>query len=145
MTFGIPRHVLPFDRDYKLVRKEHLKWTRKLESNHEDISIIPQNVVELTPGPGDIIMGRGQRGIRSAGNLKLKRLLLERRSEYESAPRFEKSATVEAIFKEMMACNHRFLIPTQNNGWEEADATAIKAKIAHGFRNLRLSSRPKAN
>eukprot|EP00934_Nitzschia_sp_Nitz4_P005272 Nitzschia sp. Nitz4//scaffold133_size116822//107007//108517//NITZ4_003826-RA/size116822-snap-gene-0.9-mRNA-1//1//CDS//3329535453//5262//frame0 len=139
-TFGIPMDVLPIDAEGHLDCTHHHQWLAAIELLGSTSPAL-SDAEKLAPGPMDIIMGRGQRGIKSAGNQKLKRLLIQHHEAYEAAPRFEKLVVAQIVVKEMVESGSKFLSPTKDNKWVEASEDAIRSKIAQDFRNLRLTKK----
>lgn len=92
----------------------------------------------LVPTPFDVIMGRGRRGQRAAGNQHYRQLLLTYRSKYESANNFEKTLVAELVLKIMKERGCRFLKKSDDAvGWVEVSDEVAREKISHAFRNLR--------
>lgn len=103
-------------------------------------SPLPSSQQGLQPGPNDIIMGRGRRGQKSAGNKRYRSLLRLYRARYEAANNFEKTLVAELVLKILREDGARFLKPQRfgdGSGWVEVSDEVAREKISHAFRNLR--------
>jgi len=79
--------------------------------------------------PTDVLLGRGQKGVKSPGNQQLKRPLLQYRDSYEAMPRHAKWAIIRVIQWELLEPDCRFLLPQskdENLGWIEADEAMVR-------------------
>jgi hypothetical protein len=106
-----------------------------VEEKEEDIILIPS--------PMDVLMGKGRQPKSRPGALRMHYLLAENMDAYESTNhKFEKTLIAEKILMEMKVLGCRFLAGHGGSYVEIDDATA-RAKIAHGFRNIRRIKKEK--
>jgi hypothetical protein len=107
------------------------------EQKEEDIILIPS--------PMDVLMGKGRQPKSRPGALRMHYLLAENMDAYESTNhKFEKTAIAKKILMEMKALGCRFLREAGHGGcYVEIDDATARAKIAHGFRNIRRNKTEK--
>jgi hypothetical protein len=126
-------------------------WTQSTSSDGSfDNAIAPageqkEEDIILIPSPMDVLMGKGRQPKSRPGALRMHYLLAENMDAYESTNhKFEKTVIAEKILLEMKVLGCRFLREAEHGGSyvEIGDATA-RAKIAHGFRNLRRNKKEK--
>jgi hypothetical protein len=151
MTFGIPKHVLPLDMETgELTVEAHHKWldTIKIKGNEEVAAdekhcasqqVTPSFVVDdiiRSPGPMDIVTGRGSHGKASMGYLRFRRLLEVYRDNYDSVGRHSKMVVAHRVLTELRNSGCRFVKSTPR-GFEECNEEEARGKISHAFRNMR--------
>jgi hypothetical protein len=150
VTFGIPREAIPIQDDGTVDLSNHHEMLKTIQNREERTkpssppklsSIVePPNTTtcssSLVPGTMDVIMGRGRRPKSQPGALRMHHFLLEYRDAYDAGTKWEKTVVSETIVRELKILGCRFLTPTPL-GFVECDNAAIRAKISHGFRNLR--------
>lgn len=181
-TYGIPRLILPVQPNGSIKLQEHERFLNRIienqnrqqrlldpsdnSENMSDTSSLAQSVPEIkneertprlvaSPGPMDVILGRGQRGYKSPGNVLLRRLLQENYEEYNACSRAQKPVISQRIYRRMKEEGCRFLAPHENGenekaiaktsvdrsycpeAWAEVDEKAARDRISHGFRNMR--------
>jgi hypothetical protein len=102
------------------------------------------------PGPNDVVVGKGNLLKRFKGNFLMKRLIENRRREYDTSGRGGKGAIVDEIFQELRKRGIRFLSPIGGKvlddisqvEWVEVDDQVAKDRIGHSFRNIRNATKP---
>lgn len=151
-ALGIPTHGIPVTEDgtllYHLCSERWKKRTtqeqmmKQLTRQHSQNISVNSTDQELhfrrvgTPGQNDVLLGRGKLYYSHAGNLRLKRIVMEQIEMYEEAGYAEKYKVSADVVKFIKSESGRFL-RDDGNGWVEVDdETAIK-KVSHGFRTLR--------
>jgi hypothetical protein len=148
MTFGIPKDAIPVQEDGSIDLSHHhrilevLKRREQKGKEEHKVSTSESSPVGasaiLVPGPMDVLMGRGLRPKRCPGSLRLHHLLLENMDAYDAADsKFEKTVRAETVVQQMKDSGCRFLNVTPDGLYTECDNLAARAKISHGFRNLR--------
>ena len=132
MTFGIPGHVLPFNKDGELHEKtkEKTKLIRRHEQN------VPKGKRVRVPESFDVLLGRGKPLQDNPGNVRYRHFIEESNERYTKASRHLKTAISERLLATVKAQGGRFL-KQDENGWTEADHKEARAKISHSFRSLR--------
>jgi hypothetical protein len=107
-----------------------------LEREKEELAMPSE---EITPGPKDIIPGRGKRGSKYRGNSKLRDVIEEHFESYEEGSSLSRRAMARSIYLSLIQSGSRFLnFSEKDEGWSELDEDAAISKILHGFRNHRL-------
>jgi len=104
--------------------------------------------------PMDVIFGRGSHNKTNPGNLRLKQLLDERKSEYDQSDRAKKSDIVASIIQQLQRSGTRFVAEAYDgddnldgedvykaNRWIVASNDKVKNKITHDFRNMRRTKK----
>jgi hypothetical protein len=159
-TFGIPSKILPLSADGEVHCHDHasfLSRLQNLELEHDagvkDLYQYPSlhYVVAkererhrgteegLTPGPKDIILGRGKRASRYLGNGKLRDIIEERFAVYEGGPIESRKEMARSVYSHLKRSGARFLIYSEHEKvWSELDQDSAIGKILHGFRNHRI-------
>jgi hypothetical protein len=156
-TFGIPSKILPLDKYGQVHCHDHSSFLSQLqqaESQHAVFAlamnppplervkeVVPSSVrkVEITPGPNDIILGRGKRGSKYQGNSKLRDIVQEKYEEYEERNSASRRILACSIYFSLIQSGSRFLHFSENDeAWSDLDEDAAIAKILHRFRNHRL-------
>lgn len=167
MTFGLPLDILPVTRDGKVHLIDHRRFLKLLQTNdHKNVleqaaaaaneeasnDSARRGVVVKSPGPMDVILGRGRRGVKLPGNVMLKGLLEEHYDAYNDGSKVDKASITQLIYTQMQQAGCRFLKPLFDEtkvtrgrpspiGWVEVDNEAARDRIGHGFRNLRQASK----
>jgi hypothetical protein len=158
-TFGIPSKILPLYTNGKVHCHDHtsfLSQLRQAESQHA-VSALPINPpplervlitkdkpisvreLEITPGPNDIILGRGKRGSKYRGNSKLRDIVQEKYEDYDQGTSASRRVLARSIYFSLIQSGSRFLhFVEYANAWSDLDEDAAIAKILHCFRNHRL-------
>jgi hypothetical protein len=159
MTFGIPLFALPIRKDDSIDLTFHHAWLAELEEADKNKGAQTQSIglghgiqksIGETDPPGtlDVIMGRGPRGRKHAGNQLLKRVLEAHRVDYEKTSRFQKGTIAKQVYIKMRLKGSRFLAPAEIaerkpikdiDDWVEVSEKEALDRIGHGFRNLRLA------
>ena len=154
-TFGIPSKILPISVDGEVHCHDHASFLNRLQtmdSEHNlgtfatDHHVVANErerrsskVDELTPGPKDIIMGRGKRGSRYLGNCKLRDVIEERYAVYEEGHSESRKVLARWIYSQLIQSGARFLTYSEHEKvWSELDEDSAIVKILHGFRNHRV-------
>lgn len=172
MTYGIPSQILPIQPNGALKLQDHEQFLNRMfedqkhqhQQNTSDparaqlvVSPEPRNDEETSrifaaPGPMDVILGKGQRGSKTPGNLFLRRLLQEHYEEYLACSKVERACITEKLYQLMRQAGYRFLQPYEEDediaktavdrsyrpdAWVEVDGIGARKRIAHRFRNMR--------
>lgn len=152
MTFGIPPRVLPVDSTGTWQIQDHQAFIRQQRVIGRGASI-PQHPSTISRdfeiadpvGNMDIMMGRGNRGTRGLGNVRLKKQLEEKYEEYNQSTRSGKTALTCSIYRQLVQQGYRFVSPHPDKSrmgmWIKMDEISARDRISHGFRNLRLSKK----
>jgi hypothetical protein len=132
LTFGIPGHALPFNKDGELLEKTKEKWEliRRQEQN------VPKDKRVRVPGSFDVLLGRGRPLQDNPGNVRYRHFIEQNNERYTKASRHVKTIIAEDLLNTVKAQGGRFL-KLDDNGWTEADGKEARAKIAHSFRSLK--------
>ena len=157
-TFGIPPKILPLSVDGQVHCIDHasfLSQLEKMESEQDvdshDISYHPfhdvasderqsfSRIENLTPGPKDIILGKGKRASRYLGNMKLRDVIEEHYAVYANGRSESRKVLARMIYLQIIHSGARFLTYSeQDQGWSELDEDTAIGKILHDFRNHRI-------
>lgn len=97
-----------------------------------------QEVRVDTPGPNDVLFGRGRAFYSHVGYLQLKNVLIEWSTIYEGSGNAEKQRVSADIVKLIQSSSGRFL-RDDGAGWVEVDDETAIRKVSHGFRTLPAS------
>lgn len=143
MTFGIPKIAIPIDENGKVttaVWEKRMRILKRPNISDEPSDATPSDKSIITPGPFDVIMGRGRHATNAPGNLRFKKALQTYQTQYEQADKFQKTVIAEIIVQRLKEEGSRFLRrpPSQSDIGEVVDDEKARAKISHAFRNLRL-------
>jgi len=134
-------HVGSYKEQY-VVANAQVPCSRKLEEQYVVANVLEgrsRKLEELTPGPKDIIMGRGKRGSRYLGNSKLRDVIEERYAEYEGGLLESRKVLARWIYSQLIHSGTRFLTYSEHEKvWSELDEDSALGKILHGFRNHRI-------
>jgi hypothetical protein len=157
MTFGIPMGAIPMRSDGSLIdeiNQQYLQKRRVIEAGRKQLRLEPPPPPLLSsssssssqanqqhsklfiesPGPNDILLGRGRPFQEFSGNQILMELVDAQRSYYQSVDdRFEKTCLTMGIVKKAKDGGGRFLQRT-TEGWEEVDDAIARGKVSHTFR-----------
>ena len=150
-TFGIPSKILPLSVDGEVHCHDHASFLSRLQNMDSEPNLgayTNQYVVaneseprsskvnNLTPGPKDIIMGRGKRGSRYVGNSKLRNVIEERYEVYKEGLAASRKALARWIYSQLIHSGARFLTYSEEEKvWHELDEDLAIGKILHSFRN----------
>jgi hypothetical protein len=160
-TFGIPSEILPVNKVGQVHCHDHTSFLRDLRQAESQsqyaVSALPTNrhpleqVLEredepsfvqkevITPGPQDIILGRGKRGSKYRGNNILQDIIKEKYEEYEEGSPACRRVMARSIYISLSQKGSRFLhFSEDDNALSALDEDAAIAKIIHDFRNYRL-------
>jgi hypothetical protein len=141
MTFGIPTNILPIDDDGTILPDNHRDWMEQ-RVELEKIDTTNQITYISTPGPFDILFGRGKAAVKHPGNMRYKFLIEETSDRYENASKADKTLIAEELLFRLKGSNGgRFLKLEKNKGWMEVDDVAAREKISMSFRDRRQQSR----
>ena len=156
-TFGIPSKILPLSVDGHVHCRDHasfLSQLQKMESEQDVNSLHYPSLfdlvayqgeqradvlTEVTPGPKDIILGRGKRGSRYMGNCNLRDAIEDCYGVYEEGRSESRKALARWIYSHLGHSGARFLTYSDHDQlWSELDEETAIGKILHGFRNHRI-------
>ncbi len=146
-TFGIPTHGFPMMEDGVTLaclsvdrwkKRRILEQLLKKEVEHKCAEKLAKaHVIRVgTPGQKDVLLGRGRAYYSHVGNLRLKKIVIERITMYEQAGHTEKQKVSAEIVKLIQSESGRFL-RDDGVGWVEVDDETATKKVSHGFRTLR--------
>lgn len=145
MTFGIPTDILPIDDDGTILLNNHKEWIeQRVELEKMDRTTNEQQITYIsTPGPFDILLGRGKAAMKHPGNIRYKFLIEEHEDRYENTPKANKTLIAEEILQTLKGSDDhgRFLKLEKGRGWMEVDDVAAREKISMSFRDRRQQSR----
>lgn len=170
LSFGLPREILPISAEGNVHTAENQKFIEQLQrqdlamsdsddGNSEydetaDDGDAPREELIDAPGPMDVVMGRGRRGVKLPGNVLLRRLQEEHYDAYNSmGSKVDKTCISQVILSGMRQAGCRFLVPVYEEngkmhrgrpvpkGWREVDDDSARDRIGHGFRNLRQANK----
>ena len=88
------------------------------------------------PAPNDILFGRGKGCHQSAGNKKLRKLIIDCKDKYDSATAMEKFQITKEIVNIVEETSGRFL-KDDGAGWVEVTPEDARRKVSHSFRSIR--------
>ena len=158
-AFGIPPKILPLSVDGQVHCIDHasfLSQLEKMESEQDldchDISYHPFHDVasdeerrrfsiieNLTPGPKDIILGKGKRASRYLGNMKLRDIIEEHYEVYANGRSESRKVLARSVYSHLVHFGSRFLTYSERDQvWSELDEDTAIGKILHDFRNHRI-------
>lgn len=142
MTFGIPTDILPIADDGTILLENHEEWiNQRVELEKMDRSRGNQITYVYTPGPFDILLGRGKATLKRPGNIRYKFLIEEHAERYEKTPKAEKTVVAEELLLLLKSSGSRFLKFEKGRGWTEVGDAAARDKISMSFRDRRQQSR----
>ena len=184
MTYGVQPHILPLGLDGTPHDTFHRSYLQKViqmekESDQRSVatSVLPVSSADVTPalqleegisnttrpGPKDIVMGRGRRGIKSAGNIALKILVEENYRQYCDGSKFDKTIITHILYEKMKEKDYHFIerrgaaskkpfaqssadVATVEdpNDWVEISEETARLRIAQLLRTLRSSHKKEA-
>lgn len=149
-AFGLPVEALPINVDgtWKRSFAERLLMTLTPDENlssyttHKILELHPCINKILQPRDMDIVMGRGKKGAKSLGYLRLKVLHEQYRARYEDGSRQTKVLITTTIYDALVHSGSRFLTQAPDRrSWVLVSELEAKKSIAHGFRNMRRIDR----
>jgi PBP1b-binding outer membrane lipoprotein LpoB len=135
MTFGIPSSALPVSVDGKIKTDFHLERIKKRIRQEKESTLDSKDLV-VTPGPFDILLGRGKLSQENLGNLRYRNLIACYQDTYETARKIEKTKIADEVVQSIKKCSGRFLKEHYADFVEISDVKA-REKVAHSFRSLR--------
>ena len=114
MTFGIPKEALPVniidgtptldafladnEAEILLERERHERLLDGMDDNHI-----------LYPLENDVLLGRGRPYQEFSGNKKLASIIQQRKEEYQTSSKLQKTELTNVILQEIKASGGRFL------------------------------------
>ena len=146
MTFGIPADILPVNSAGKLVlhyHKEFLKTQKQLEKQLQLLDTI-ENII-IVPNSYDVLLGRGRTFRSNPGNIRFHNIIETHFEKYESSNRTVKLVLSEEVVIEIKNLGSRFLKQTETGGWIQVTDDFARERVAHAFRNRRLSAASKGS
>mmetsp|Transcript_40168 Transcript_40168/g.96920 ORF Transcript_40168/g.96920 Transcript_40168/m.96920 type:complete len:438 (+) Transcript_40168:42-1355(+) len=135
-TFGIPVYALPFDENGNASTENHKAfWAtrRQLERKCSGLGKV------LSPGPFDVLLGRGRLCQEHVGNVRYRKLVVKHKQQYDSASTVDKTAISFMIINLVKDASGRFL-KDNGDGWVEVDDKRARDKVSHSFRTLRYTN-----
>lgn len=152
-SFGIPQHVLPFNKQGELSLKTHERFLNSLAAQermindgllksptktppssgrvgYSDIVVIPTSV--------DVLLGRGARVNAHQGNEALHRMVEKLLVQYEFGTRAVKTLRTNGIVDKVKDLGGRFIKQDPITGvWLVVDDDTARLKVSHLFRARR--------
>ena len=142
MTFGIPADILPINSAGKLVlqyHKEFLKTQKRLEKQIQLLDAMEHLII--IPNSSDVLLGRGRTFRSNPGNIRFHNIIENYFEKYESSNRTVKLVLSEEVVIEIKKLGSRFLKQqTETGGWIQVTDDFARERVAHAFRNRRLSN-----
>lgn len=89
------------------------------------------------PKASDVILGKNKKWVQHSGNFDLKRLLEEHQTDFEAAPRYQKTHIIRDLYAKIRSKGIRFLSQSPAGTFVEVSEARALDRIGHGFRNLR--------
>ena len=142
MAFGVPLGVLPIKVDGNVDFRHHQEWLERHSAVR--LRLAPDSEsVDSSPRPGDVLLGRGRRGLNWPGNVELRKIIKESSLQYEVVDRYEKQLMAHTVYHKMAKRGARFLKPLdrERDLFLEVEQKEACDRIAHLFRNLRANTK----
>ena len=154
-SFGIPQHVLPFNKHGELSLKPHERFMHSLAVQERLIKeglLTPpshshscgtsekgeERVVVVIPTTMDVLLGRGARVNSHQGNESLHRMVEKVLSQYEVGARTFKTWLTNSIVEKVKEQGGRFIKQDSSEGvWLVVDDDTARLKVSHLFRARR--------
>jgi hypothetical protein len=139
MTFGLAPSVMPIHTDGRFnpeVNELYLVDRQKIEAEEkrQQQELAKTQKCIDSPGPNDILLGRGRPYQEYTGNHRLAALVEVQREQYQQAAgRFRKTCISMDVVKMIHGIQGRFLQRT-NEGWEAVTDSLAREKVSHSFR-----------
>jgi len=139
-TFGIPIYALPFDEGGKVMTQDHKTFwekRRQLERKYSGVGKV------VSPGPFDVLLGRGRLCQEHVGNVRYRQLVLKHKEQYDNASTVDKTSISLMIVNLVKDSSGRFL-KDNGDGWVEVEDKRSRDKVSHSFRTLRYANSSKS-
>ncbi len=88
-----------------------------------------------SPGPYDVICGRGRGNFRHPGNRRMLRMFWNVKAKYNQGTKMQKTMIGRAIVEDITSKGGRFL-KRSGKGWEEVEKKIVLRKVCHGIRDI---------
>lgn len=88
-----------------------------------------------SPGPYDVICGRGRGNFRHPGNRRMLRMFWNVKAKYNKGTKVQKTMIGRAIVEDITSKGGRFLKRSEK-GWEEVEKKTVLRKVCHGIRDI---------
>lgn len=134
-TFGIPIYALPFGENGDVSIENHKTFwgkRRQLERQGSGSGKV------LSPGPFDVLLGRGRLCQEHVGNVRYRQLVVKHKNQYDNASTVDKTSISFMIINLVKDASGRFL-KENDDGWVEVDDKRARDKVSHSFRTLRYT------
>ena len=92
-----------------------------------------------SPGPFDVIFGKGSRYQDHEGNVRLRKMLTGCRKTYDKAKRGEKRIFMQEVVDTVKQASGFFLKNDGPEGWAIVDDETAASKVGAMFRTMRAS------
>jgi hypothetical protein len=95
----------------------------------------------MTPGPLDVLFGRGKAVSENPANLRFRKIVESYMMQYNRSRRLEKGCIADAVVRAVRTHDGRFLKRHRDGGWEEVEEGPAREKAHHTFRNMRIKEK----
>jgi len=97
----------------------------------------------VSPGPFDVLLGRGRLCQEHVGNVRYRQLVLKHKEQYDNASTVHKTSISLMIVNLVKDSSGRFL-KDNGDGWVEVEDKRSRDKVSHSFRTLRYANSSKS-
>ena len=143
MTFGIPSDILPVTSAGKLRLDFHREFLKTQKAREKQQAILENTQRIVVPESLDVLLGRGRTFRSNPGNVRFHNVIDKHFERYEQSNRTVKLVLSEEVVIEIKKLGSRFLKQTET-GWIQVDDDFARVRVAHAFRNRRLSAKAAA-
>jgi hypothetical protein len=105
-----------------------------LSTDSIQVSPDSNNICVCTPGPLDVIFGRGHTHQNHTGNVKIRGLVEDSKAIYDSSSKKQKTIITEKVVHAIKKTG-RFLKEGEAGGWVEVNDHDARLKVSHAFRD----------
>ena len=136
-SYGIHPDQVPLNDEGVIEKADHQNMLRntRVKERRLNPSFITRNI--MSPGPFDVVFGKGSRYQDHEGNVRLRKMLVGLRKTYDKAKRGEKRVYHQEVVDTVKQVGGLFLKDDGPDGWSIVDDEAAGAKIGATFRALR--------
>ena len=134
-SYGILPDQVPLRDDGTIEQSEYQQLLR----NHrvKERKHYPTIPHIKSPGPFDVVFGKGSRYQEHEGNVRLRRLIADCRKTYDKTNRGKKYIVIQEILDTVKQYSGLFLKEDGEEGWIVVDDEAAAKKIGNVFRTMR--------
>lgn len=142
-SFGIQPHQVPLRDDGTIDRSECQQMLRNCRVRERRSYPMVRRI--KSPGPFDVLFGKGCRQQEHEGNVRLRKMIAECRKTYDKTERSEKHVMVQEVVDTVRQSTGLFL-KEDGDGWIVVDDDEAPAKkVGAIFRSLRAQDRKNSN